>query len=392
MLSTGTSKLVNPGEPLLFQGEIRQDFFGVLAGRFAKVKNLEKNAKPGPNQVQQQPALIEIVDRPYQVIGEVESLLELPLTYSAYALDPGEVVSLPIHPLRLQNFLGRKPRFGLRICTSFARKLREALGYYSLIIKEEENIQQTVYSASRAYLAVVNEIEEIVGKGRSDPILERAKQLPAYRSAKCLEVKSTPKGKTPSVYCAVVRPPTSRDRLTHFAPGTLLCRKNTLGDRLFILMEGVVEVLLGPDATVQIARPGSLIGEIAVLLNMAAKTPEVVRTADVVAVTAVTAIVVGLQQAEAFLESRPEIMANLLIALIDRTKETLNLTQIARSKLHEKLFSELRPFLEGHHILATELSKRQANLAFSRPFHFTAHQSRLIFNAFSKALQELKKT
>jgi|GEM_PF-926930 len=380
----------NPGEPVFLQGQKVTEFFGVVEGRFAKICSAKPPANCELASYINTASFVELIDKPDQVFGEIEAFLNRPQPYSVFALDPSDTIKIPVNEENLRSTLNKSPRYGIFTCISFARRLKNTLARFSAIVKEEDNIQKQIQAGARAYLAVLNEIEQIVGHGRSDVLLTQGKEHPAFELAHSITAATPTKPLTSSIYNAVIRPPTNPDKMMKFPTGTMICKKGTIGDRLFILMDGIVEVLLGPNHSVQIARPGSIIGEIAVLLNLATTKPEMMRTADVVCSTPVSAIVLGLDHVEDYLEKNPEVLTNLLLALTDRTQETLLLEETSKYRLNQKLFGQLRHFLEGHHMIATGLSRRSQNIAYNRPFRFAAQQSRQIYNHFSHAVQVMQ--
>jgi CRP/FNR family cyclic AMP-dependent transcriptional regulator len=82
------------------------------------------------------------------------------------------------------------------------------------------------------------------------------------------------------------------------APGAMLLSEGKTSGRLYILAEGSVEVLRGDTQVAVVEEPGSVFGEMSVLL----KRPH---TATVRAVTPVTVFVFA--DAERFLKSDPEV-------------------------------------------------------------------------------------
>jgi CRP-like cAMP-binding protein len=83
-----------------------------------------------------------------------------------------------------------------------------------------------------------------------------------------------------------------------FAPGTVLLSEGETSGRLYVLAEGSVEVLRGDTQVAMIAEPGSVFGEMSVLLTRP-------HTATVRAVSPVGVYV--FEDAESFLKSNPEI-------------------------------------------------------------------------------------
>ncbi|HOY66020.1 MAG TPA: cyclic nucleotide-binding domain-containing protein [Candidatus Ozemobacteraceae bacterium] len=379
----------NPGEPVYFQGERRREFYGLHQGRFAKVL---LPAASGDTPLAGQLAratLVEIIDQPGQVFGEIDALLNKPQEYSVFALDPSGVMPIPAVGQSLRDKLAEVPQVGIKTCISLARNLHQAIERFSRLVQQEEELQRLQLTSARALLAAINEVEQLGGATMPAiaAVLEFARNHKAFELAAQLTAENRIPGVSPSIYNAVMRPPETPEQTQRFSTGSILCRKGSIGDKLFILLEGVVEVVLGPNHRVQIARPGSIFGEIAVLLNLEAATPEMRRTADVVCATPVSAIVIGLDQAAAFFREKPEILTNLLFALTDRMEETLQLENGIKRRLNELLFQELRHLLEAHHGIALRLNGvRERHLAMERPFNFCAHQSRQIYTSFAATL------
>ena len=83
-----------------------------------------------------------------------------------------------------------------------------------------------------------------------------------------------------------------------FAPGTILICEGETSGRLYVLVEGTVEVLRGHTQVALITGPGLIFGEMSVLLSRP-------HTATVRTATPVGAFV--FEDAESFLKSHPEI-------------------------------------------------------------------------------------
>ena len=83
-----------------------------------------------------------------------------------------------------------------------------------------------------------------------------------------------------------------------YPPGTILLSEGDTSGRLYVLAEGAVEVLRGDTQVAVVREPGSVFGEMSVLLNLP-------HTATVRALTPVGAFV--FDDADTFLKSHPEI-------------------------------------------------------------------------------------
>jgi CRP-like cAMP-binding protein len=98
-------------------------------------------------------------------------------------------------------------------------------------------------------------------------------------------------------------------RRQEFAPGTVLISEGDTSGRLFVLSEGSVEVLRGDTQVAVVGEPGSIFGEMSVLLNRP-------HTATVRAASPVCAFV--FEDAESFLKAHPEIAFGLSRLLAER--------------------------------------------------------------------------
>jgi CRP/FNR family cyclic AMP-dependent transcriptional regulator len=94
-----------------------------------------------------------------------------------------------------------------------------------------------------------------------------------------------------------------------FPPGAVLISEGDTSGRLFVLSEGSVEVLRGDTQVAVLGEPGSIFGEMSVLLNRP-------HTATVRATSLVSAFV--FEDAEIFLKAHPEIALGLSRLLAER--------------------------------------------------------------------------
>ena len=373
---------------MILQGQQLHDFYGVLKGRFALVESNGNARRQGTAQFLAQAKLVKVIES-QGIFGEFGALMDTVQPYSVFALEPGIVEPVSTQVGNLHSCFSTKPHYGVKICTSFAGRLKKFLVRYSLLTEEENRLERILQNAARAYLAVVNELS-LTGGGNESAEASFARSKEAFSFSKAL-LKPTTETHThrSSVSSAVVRAPTDSVEPRVFSPGTLICKKGMLGDRLFIIKRGTVEVQLGGKTIIEISQPGSIIGEIAVFLNLAQQQRTISRTADVVCKSEVEAIIVGIDQVQDFFSQQPNLMTGLLHALVERTKETSKLIEQAHEHLKTLLYQELSVLLEGHHEVAHYLSARHDGLKFRHPLQLTAHQSRLIYDDFRKSLEVL---
>jgi CRP-like cAMP-binding protein len=94
-----------------------------------------------------------------------------------------------------------------------------------------------------------------------------------------------------------------------FEPGTVLLSEGERSGHLFVLVDGAIEVFRGETSVAVVEEPGSVFGEMSILLG----TPH---TATVRATAPVTAYVV--EDARTFLQSRPDVAFFIARLLAER--------------------------------------------------------------------------
>jgi CRP-like cAMP-binding protein len=92
-------------------------------------------------------------------------------------------------------------------------------------------------------------------------------------------------------------------------PGTVLLKQGTRSGKLYVLLEGTLEVKRGDTLVTAINEPGALFGEMSALLDID-------HTADVIAATPVT--VYRFTDAARFLQSDPEVALTVARKLAQR--------------------------------------------------------------------------
>ncbi|MBF0501344.1 MAG: cyclic nucleotide-binding domain-containing protein [Candidatus Riflebacteria bacterium] len=399
-----------PGEPVFHQGQVRQEFFGLIEGRFAKVRFNSAPTSRDLDSLFANAELLEIFEHPDQVFGEIDVLLQQPHNFSVFALDPAEAVTIPVNADTMRQSIKRFPGCGLATCISLAAKLRDALGDYARLLREEDAVDGVVAGAAADYIEAIRAIAEYSEGIPLDELIDKAMSHPSCTLSERV-INSAPvsmvtqekfgggrirTNSRASIGSAVMPSSAIRDGVRVYNAGTSLCLAGGYGDRLYILREGIVEVRLDGGARIQISRPGSIIGEIAVLLNLAAERgvmpAPAVRTANVVCLTQVTALSIPLDQVEEFLAARPEVLTDLMLALTMRARETRKSCEDVRQRLSLKLNKLLKPFLEGHHALAWKLEAMHDDPGLDEVFRLTSKRSRNIYDRFAATLRVLDGT
>jgi CRP/FNR family transcriptional regulator len=110
-----------------------------------------------------------------------------------------------------------------------------------------------------------------------------------------------------------------------FAGGEMIARQGDLGDEMYIIVSGEVEVKVktdgGGEMSIAVRKPGEYVGEMSII----SQGP---RMASLVAAGEVRALCVDKKQFEAMLRERPEISLAVMRVLIKRHLEELHGEQI----------------------------------------------------------------
>jgi CRP-like cAMP-binding protein len=377
-----------PGDHVFLQGEVVDSFFKVTSGRFAKVYSKKPVKELGVRRMLNEADLVGIVTHE-QLFGEIEALMGQPQGFSVFALDPSSIEPVPADNRdALQHVFAVDPRVGVHACISFARYMKQFFSYFAGIAREEVELEAFIRASARDYMAGVNELAGIVCPALNDPDLTAAREHKAYETAReILRQAELKRHSNASVACGVVSYVGKDVKMQTFRAGSLLCKEGTIGDKLFIIAEGTAEVITGGSSpNIKIDTPGSIIGEIAVFLNLDAEVPDMRRTANVVCTTDLTAIVVHLSQVEEFFLKQPETMTKMLMAMVNRSGNTQKFCDNSERRLKDLLYKKLGILLEGLNSMAKRLSGRQDKIALARPAAFFAQRARAVYNRFKDCL------
>ena len=391
MVPKSTSSSFSPGDHVFLQGQVIPSFFKVTSGRFAKVYSKKSVQELGVKHMLNEADLIGIVSH-QELFGEIEALTGKPQLFSVFALDESSVVSVPADDhSSLKEVITTDPKIGVRACVSFARYMKQFFAHFAAIAKEEVELDSFIRATARDYMAGVNEVANALVPAINDADLMRARTHKAFELSREI-LKQADAGLTnnTSVACGVVGHVGKDVKIHTFKAGTLLCKEGTIGDKLFIITGGAAEVITdGANPNIRIDTPGSIIGEIAVFLNLDAPVPDMRRTADVVCATDLTAIVVQLHQVEEFFTRQPEIMTKMLMAMVERSESTSQLCENSEKRLKSMLYEKLGVLLEAMNAMALSLSKRTDKLSLARPASFYNQRSRAVYNRFKESLNIL---
>jgi CRP/FNR family transcriptional regulator, cyclic AMP receptor protein len=105
------------------------------------------------------------------------------------------------------------------------------------------------------------------------------------------------------------------------APGDFLFREGERGEKMYVLLEGEMEILLG-DFVLETARPGTLIGEMALIDD----SP---RTASAVAKTSCRLAAIDRRRFHFLVQQTPHFATHVMKTLADRLRH-MNAVAAAR--------------------------------------------------------------
>jgi CRP/FNR family cyclic AMP-dependent transcriptional regulator len=100
--------------------------------------------------------------------------------------------------------------------------------------------------------------------------------------------------------------------MVQLAPGDFLFREGETGDRMYVLLEGEIDIFLG-DFVLETAGPGSLLGEMALIED----TP---RTANAVAKTSVKLAQIDRRRFHFLVQQTPHFATHVMKTLADRLR------------------------------------------------------------------------
>ena len=133
---------------------------------------------------------------------------------------------------------------------------------------------------------------------KHDPKIDLIRQIPAFTSATSSELRELA---------------TAADVVTVEA-GDILCRADRRGFEAFVIVEGIVDVIAGNRTVLASLGPGEIVGELGVIDGAP-------RSADVVAQTDVTALVVQSAVLRPLLVTNESLRAAVLRQLAERIRK-----------------------------------------------------------------------
>jgi CRP/FNR family transcriptional regulator, cyclic AMP receptor protein len=112
--------------------------------------------------------------------------------------------------------------------------------------------------------------------------------------------------------------------IVQLAPGDFLFREGETGDRMYVLLEGEIDIFLG-DFVLETAGPGSLLGEMALIED----TP---RTANAVAKSPAKLAQIDRRRFHFLVQQTPHFATHVMKTLADRLRH-MNAVTAAREEM-----------------------------------------------------------
>ncbi len=143
------------------------------------------------------------------------------------------------------------------------------------------------------------------------------------------------------------------DNLDEYPRGAVICEENTQGEEMYILKSGVIDVIIDNNKVAAIKEPGTVFGEMALLLNEK-------RTATLKAKNNVVLTKITKKNLKAIVEKQKDLLKNIAISLAK--KHYYNILRIEttnQSIIEKKISKELGDFQKGPDLHKTmmELSR-----------------------------------
>jgi CRP-like cAMP-binding protein len=101
------------------------------------------------------------------------------------------------------------------------------------------------------------------------------------------------------------------DKMVEYPRGSIICQENTEGEEMYILESGAIDVEIGGNLIITIEKKGSVIGEMALLLNEK-------RTATLKASNNVVITVIKKKELKEVCERQSDFMKNIAVSLAQR--------------------------------------------------------------------------
>ncbi|MCX7679395.1 MAG: cyclic nucleotide-binding domain-containing protein [Spirochaetes bacterium] len=143
-----------------------------------------------------------------------------------------------------------------------------------------------------------------------------------------------------------------KSRMREIPPGTILCKEGTIGDEMYILNSGTLEVLVGDNRVTTISEPGTIIGEMALLLGE--KRAATLRALNTAIVTPI-----NKQDLKEIAEKENKLFLSIAISLARR--HDFNVKKI--HSINEMLITREIDEVKGSEYQIMELHKAKSELS-----------------------------
>ena len=271
---------------------------------------------------------IEVIQKPGEIFGIPETVLKINRINSAKAKTDVKVKIIDLTGKDLKQTIKLNPLLGLNISINLSKAFQRRNNYLNELSKFFKEAKNAVNSLCLKYYESVENINKLNAKFRFpwlNSIYEKGKTNIIYNYG-----DSVNKGKD------IIEQEVIKKELKYmeeeelstagaktFKKGDIVCREGDIGNEMYILMEGSLNVYVGEQKIAEIKNKGSIIGEIAVLLGYSSKKYEK-RTATVKAKEDSKVIVIPGPNLEPVIKKDSSLIVHITKTLSERLPETDN--------------------------------------------------------------------
>lgn len=261
-------------------------------------------------------------------------------TISAQVVQDATVQVVPLSKETAEKAVVASPELGLTLARTIAARLRESADELRKELELLSRVKVAVDGFCRRFTQTAKALaEKAAGAPEARAVAEWAAQTASF-SRGDLAIKKE-RGTTRALQAEVAG---SGERMTSFADGATICREGEVGDRMFIIIDGAVDVFVGGEL-VETAIKGQIVGEMAVLLREHQK-----RNATLKAKGATQLGVIPADRLDQVMKARPKLALHLGAFLSDRL---LNSNRLLVEKT-TALEQALGPLVKGETALVAE--------------------------------------
>lgn len=334
-MSTGPSiRTLSPGEYLCFQGNPSNEMFVLKTGKLEVYLN-DASGVVSREKVESEGMLVGIVDSPNSFTGEIGAILREPRSASIKAIDESQIMVIDLHGQGFDGSILQNPKLGLNMSKTIATRLAQASGSLTKSQALCAVIKGHIDNFANKFFNAFSSIEKAAVEAAVElPLIADAKNTIAYQLGRV----AAPYGTLPvEIHAAMDLPFKAHTNIFSnriykgggapanvevpsgppkpgvdaFEPGAVVCKEGAVDDKMFILLAGKLEVVVGGKVIETVAGKGSIFGEMAMFGDMP-------RSSGIRAVTDVHAMPVPKDKIEPFLMGKPPVMLHVLKSFAKR--------------------------------------------------------------------------